>query len=99
MSEPASPASSRCCDLAGPRPPKHSRVIGLLATFVVACAGCCALPLVSFGLITVGASAVAAATGLLVVAAVLFGIAGLTWALHYSRVVRQRATGRACPYC
>lgn len=61
-------------------PPRRSKVVAFLAA--IACVGCCALPLlVPLGLLG-GARIAAATTGLLVVSAVLFGLAGLLWFLH-----------------
>jgi hypothetical protein len=60
--------------------PRRSKVLALLA--IVACAGCCALPvLVPLGVLTT-AGVAAATTGLLVVAAVLFVLAGALWFAH-----------------
>lgn len=74
-------------------PPKRSKVIAAVAA--VACAGCCALPLlVPLGLLG-GAGVAAATTGLLVVSAVLFVIAGLVWFLHHRRTRRHTCSG-AC---
>lgn len=71
-----------------------------MAMFVGVCAGCCALPLlVPVSLFSGAVSAVAAATGLFIASAVLFGVAGLFWFLHYHRIMRGRLTGHACPYC
>ncbi|MCG8927374.1 hypothetical protein [Lentzea sp. CC55] len=64
-------------------PPKRSKVIAYLAA--IACIGCCALPLlIPLGLLT-GAGVAAATTGLLVVSAVLFALAGLLWFAHHRR--------------
>lgn len=73
-------------------PLRRSKVLAVLAA--LACAGCCAVPLlVPLGVLT-GAGVAAATTGLLVVSAVLFGVAGLFW-LHHHRRTRRRA-GHAC---
>jgi hypothetical protein len=95
MSTPATPGSDAVAlpvhaiqhEQAGP--PRRSKVVASLAA--LACVGCCALPLlVPLGLL--GATGVAAATtGLLVVSAVLFGLAGLLWFLH-----RHRKSSHAC---
>ncbi|OLZ50288.1 hypothetical protein [Amycolatopsis keratiniphila] len=75
------------------RPPRRSKVLAFLAA--IACAGCCALPLlVPLGLLS-GAGIAAATTGLLVVSAVLFGLAGLLWFLHHRRT-RRRQASHAC---
>jgi mercuric ion transport protein len=57
---------------------------------VIACVGCCALPvLVPLGVLTT-AGVAAATTGLLVLSAVLLALAGLLWITHHQ--VRRRVT-------
>ncbi len=74
-------------------PPRRSKVVAFLAA--LACAGCCALPLlVPLGLLT-GAGVAAATTGLLVISAVLFVLAGSLWFLNHRRT-RRRQAGHAC---
>lgn len=70
----------------------RSKLAAVLA--VLACAGCCALPvLVPLGLLTGGAVA-AATTGLTIVAGVLFAAAVLLWVLNLrtTRHATRRAT-------
>jgi hypothetical protein len=70
--------------------PAGSRLAAVLA--VLACVGCCAVPvLVPLGLLGGGAVA-AATTGLTVVAGVLFAAAVLLWVLH--RRTKRRATAQ-----
>lgn len=74
-------------------PPRRSKVLTFLAA--LACAGCCAIPLlVPLGVLT-GAGIATATTGLLVVSGVLFLVASLLWFLHH-RTTRRRVTGHAC---
>jgi mercuric ion transport protein len=71
------------------RPPKRSKITGGLAA--LACAACCAIPLlIAFGLIT-GAGAALLEKTLLAVAALL-GVAALgMWWLHRRRQVAKAA--------
>jgi hypothetical protein len=74
--------------------PRRSKVLALLA--IVACAGCCALPvLVPLGVLTT-AGVAAATTGLLVVAAVLFVLAGVLWFAHRRLTHRRAHVGHGC---
>lgn len=69
---------------------------GLAAALaVLACTGCCAVPiLVPLGVLTAGGVA-AATTGLTVVAAILFGVAVLLWVLH-RRTTRRALEPHGC---
>ncbi|MCP2246395.1 hypothetical protein [Lentzea aerocolonigenes] len=72
-------------------PPRRSKVVASLAA--LACAGCCALPLLlPLGLVS-GAGVAAATTGLFVVSTVLFGLAGLLWFVHHRRKARHACRG------
>jgi hypothetical protein len=69
---------------------RRSKLAAVLA--VLACVGCCAVPvLVPLGMLTTGGLA-AATTGLTVVSVILFAAAVLLWVLH------RRTKGRAAAH-
>ncbi|MFI6920760.1 hypothetical protein ACIBIZ_12475 [Nonomuraea spiralis] len=74
-------------------PPRRSKVDAMLA--VLACAACCALPvLIGAGLLT-GAGAALAEQTLLAVAGLLLAAAGGMWWLHRRKAARRPRPGRA----
>lgn len=71
-------------------PPTRSKVTGALAA--LACAACCALPLLIAAGVLTGAGAAIARNTLIAVAAVLATAALGTWWLHQRRNARAAAT-------
>jgi high-affinity Fe2+/Pb2+ permease len=78
-----------------PAPPRRSKVAGGLAA--LACAACCALPLLIAAGVLTGAGAAIAEKTLLAVAAGLMALALGMWWLHRRRGARRTATtGASC---
>jgi mercuric ion transport protein len=72
-------------------PPTRSKVMGALAG--LACAACCALPLLIAAGVLTGASAAIAQNVLLGVAGLMVAAAGGTWWLHRRNTARKAAAG------
>jgi high-affinity Fe2+/Pb2+ permease len=75
-------------------PPTRSKITGGLA--VLACAGCCAIPLPIAAGVVSGAGAAVLERTLLMVAAGLAVLALAMWWLHRRRSVRHAAAGASC---
>ncbi|WP_328474537.1 hypothetical protein OHA21_15435 [Actinoplanes sp. NBC_00393] len=75
-------------------PPRRSRIAGGLAA--LACAACCALPLLIAAGVLTGAGAALLEKTLLAVAAGLTALALGMWWLHRHRSARRAAAGCGC---